>query len=209
MYGGLIMTKKELVKWLEIKGKDAEIQAEKDRLARIANAKEIEYKDIGLDEFIDSVDSIMQKFLSVYEEFIDKVNSKSIEGTGMSRYGWHYGYNDMLDRYGDKKRIREEISKLIRTDTKRFNAERDAANEYKRNVVHTYNTVIETVKNLPTAKDGIEYLKKLGFDISEIEPVEKKKQLPATINVNVDVKYLLLNKEKEDDRTGTVIKADR
>ena len=62
-------------------------------------------------------------------------------------------------------------------------------------------SVIETVKNLPTAKDGLEYLKKLGFDVSEIEPAEKKKQLPATISVNVDTRYLLLDKESENDRT--------
>lgn len=195
------MTKRDLIKWLESKGHQAEIQAEKDRLARISSAKEIEYKDIGLDEFIDVADSIMQKFLGQYEEFIEKVNTNAIKGIGMSRYQWNYGYNDMLVKFGDKKKVREEISNIIRIDTERFKAERDAANEYKRNVVHTYNTVIETVKNLPTAKDGIEYLKKLGFDISEIEPAEKKKQLPATINVNVDVKYLLLNKERNDDRT--------
>lgn len=189
------MTKRDLVKWLESKGHQAEIQAEKDRLARISSAKEVEYKDIGLDEFIDVADSIMQKFLGQYEEFIEKVNTNAIKGIGMSRYHWNYGYNDMLAKFGDKKKVREEISNIIRIDTERFKIERDAANEYKRNVVHTYNTVIETVKNLPTAKDGIEYLKKLGFDISEIQPVEQKKQLPATISVNVDTRYLLLNNE--------------
>lgn len=194
------MTKRDLIKWLEVKGQKAEIQAEKDRVARITNAKEIEYKELEFDKFIDALDSNMQNVLSLYEEFIKKVSTYNHE-ICISKYGWNYGYNDILTKFGDKKKLRQEISVLIHIDTERFKAERDAANEYKGNVVHTYNTVIETVKNLPTAKDGIEYLKKLGFDISEIQPAEHKKQLPATISVNVDVKYLLLNKEKENDRT--------
>lgn len=119
----------------------------------------------------------------------------------MSKYNWHYGYNEFLAYYSDKSTIRKNVAESIHLSTKRYKKVVEEINLNRRAVESTYNTVIQTVKNLPTAKDGLEYLKKLGFDVSEIEPAEKKKQLPATISVNVDVKYLLLNKEKEDAGT--------
>lgn len=201
------MTKRDLVKWLEKKKPEAIAKAEKAREKAIADAKELEYKEIGFDEFLEDAIPNIQKFIKKYGEFIDKVNA--LDGYSMSKYNWHYGYHDFVARFGDIATIRKNIEEVIHLDTERFRKARDNANFNRRAVESTYNTVIETVKNLPTAKDGLEYLKKLGFDISEIEPAEKKKQLPATISVNVDVKYLLLNKEKEDAGTTKADSTDR
>lgn len=192
------MTKRDLVKWLEKKKPEAIAKADKAREKAIADAKELEYKEIGFDEFLEDAIPHLQRFIKKYGEFIDKVNA--IDGYSISKYHWHYGYNDFISRFGDIATIRKNIEEILRLDTERYRKARDDANSNRRAVESTYNTVIETIKNLPTAKDGLEYLKKLGFDVSEIEPAEKKKQLPATISVNVDVKYLLLdNKEKEDE----------
>ena len=163
----------------------------------IADAKELEYKEIGFDEFLEDAIPNIQRFIKKYGEFIDKVNA--LDGYLMSKYNWHWGYNDFVAKFGDIATIRKNIEETIRLDTERYRKARDNANSNRQAVELTYNTVIETVKNLPTAKDGLEYLKKLGFDVSEIEPAEKKKQLPATISVNVDTRYLLLDKENEDE----------
>lgn len=168
------MTKRDLVKWLEKKKPEAIEKADKAREKAITTAKELEYKEIGFDEFLEDAIPHLQRFIKKYGDFIS--------------------------RFGDIATIRKNIEEILRLDTERYRKARDDANSNRRAVESTYNTVIETIKNLPTAKDGLEYLKKLGFDVSEIEPAEKKKQLPATISVNVDVKYLLLdNKEKEDE----------
>lgn len=84
---------------------------------------------------------------------------------------------------------------VVRINTEDYENAKRQAIAYYNNVEKTYDDVIQTVKNLPTAKDGLEYLKKLGFNTSSILPVEQKKQLPATISVNVDTKYLIFDKE--------------
>lgn len=201
------MTKRELVKWLEKKSLEARTTAQKDRDKLVNRAKEVEYVDIGLDDFVKDTVDIFKKYLDRYADFIKHVNS--IDGMSMSKYNWRFGYNDFVARFSNAQTIRDNYIEAIRIDTLRYREIVDKANSDREKVASTYYTVIETVKNLPTAKDGLEYLKKLGFDISEIQPVEQKKQLPATISVNVDVKYLLLNKEKEDDRTSTIIEANR
>lgn len=201
------MTKRDLVKWLEKKKIEAIVKAEKTKNEAIEAAKELEYKDIGFDEFLENSVPHLQRFIKNYGEYIEKVNA--VDGISMSKYNWNYGYHEFVAKFGDIKTIRKMMKDSIHLDTKRYNKTREDAYSYRRNVESTYNTVIETVKNLPTAKDGIEYLKKLGFDISEIQPVAQKKQLPATISVNVDVKYLLLNKEKEDAGTSKADSTDR
>lgn len=157
-------------------------------------AKELEYEEIGLDSFLDDAIPHLQEFIKKYGEFRDKVNK--FDNITMSGYNWRYGYNEFLAYYSDKATIRKNVVQSIHLSTERYKKVVEEANSNKWNVEKAYNTVIETVKNLPTAKDGIEYLKKLGFDVSEIQPAEVKKQLPATISVNVDVKYLLLKKEE-------------
>lgn len=189
------MTKRDLVKWLEAKKTEACNEAETTRRKCVDAAKEFEYANIGLDNFVNESVTILKKFIDEYGKFIDKVNN--IEGMCMSRYNWKFGYHDFISKFSDATSIRDNLKEIIRIDTARYKEILSNANEQRRKVESTYDTVILTVKNLPTAKDGMEYLKKLGFDISEIEPAEKKKQLPATISVNVDVKYLLLKKKGE------------
>ena len=194
------MTKRDLVKWLDKKSLEARTTAQKDRDKLVNRAKEVEYVDIGLDDFVKDTVDIFKKYLDRYGAFIANVNS--IDGMSMSKYNWRFGYNDFVAKFSDAQTIRENYKEAIHINTTRYKEIVDKANSDRTKVESTYYTVIETVKNLPTAKDGIEYLKKLGFDISEIQPVAQKKQLPATISVNVDVKYLLLNKEKEDAGTS-------
>ena len=191
------MTKRDLVKWLEKKKSEAIAKAKRAEDEAITAAKELEYKNIGFDDFLDDALPCLQEFIEKYGKFIDKV--KTFDGMTMSQYNWKYGYSDFVARFSDRQDVRRNMEEVIRIDTERYRKTRDDANYNRRKVEMTYNTVIETVKNLPTAKDGLEYLKKLGFDVSEIEPAEKKKQLPATISVNVDTRYLLLDKEKEDE----------
>lgn len=201
------MTKRDLVKWLEKKSSEAIVTARDDRDKMIERAKEVEYVDIGLDDFVKDTVDIFKKYLDRYGAFIANVNS--IDGMKMSEYNWRFGYNDFVAKFSDAQTIRDNYIQAIRIDTLRFREIVDKANSDRAKVESTYYTVIETVKNLPTAKDGLEYLKKLGFDVSEIQPAEHKKQLPATISVNVDVKYLLLNKEKENAGTSKADSTDR
>lgn len=200
------MTKRDLVKWLERKQSEAYDTASEYADKKIDEIKESFYKDLGLDEFVNTVVPIFEKAFAEYEKFYKKIDD--IDGVSISKYGFRRGYYDIQD-LTDASKVRLSIIECLNyLNHPVFTKINEARNECKM-VNHTYSTVIETVKNLPTAKDGIEYLKKLGFDVSEIQPAEQKKQLPATISVNVDVKYLLLNKEKEDVGTSETDSTDR
>lgn len=192
------MTKRDLVKWLESKQSEAKKKALAAKDKKIFEIKEAFYKELGLDEFVDTVVPIFEKAFAEYKSFYDKVDN--IDGVTISKYGWRRGYYD-IEALTEKDKVRDSIIEVIHYNDTPTQAKINEVSFECKKVERAYITVIETVKNLPTAKDGIEYLKKLGFDISEIQPIEQKKQLPATISVNVDVKYLLLNKEKEDAGT--------
>lgn len=198
MFGGLTMTKRDLVKWLERKQLEAKEKAKEAKDKKVTEIKEAFYKELGLDEFVDTVVPIFEKAFAEYKSFYGKV--RNIDGVAISKYGYRRGYYD-IEALTEKGNIRDSIIEVLRYSDTPTQAKINEVNNECKKVERAYITVIETVKNLPTAKDGIEYLKKLGFDISEIQPVEQKKQLPATISVNVDIRYLLLNKESEDDRT--------
>ena len=77
------MTKRDLVKWLEKKKPEAIAKADKAREKAIADAKEIEYKEIGFDEFLEDAIPNIQRFIKKYGEFIDKV--KALDGFSMSK----------------------------------------------------------------------------------------------------------------------------
>lgn len=187
------MTKRDLVKWLEAKKYEAEETAIETKDKKVTEIKETFYKELGLDEFVDTVIPIFEKAFAEYDKFYKKIEN-DVEGVTISKYGYRYGYY-YVQELTNKDVVRGSLIEAIRSNS--FTSEKIAeVNTECKKISETYNTVTETIKNLPTAKDGIDYLKKLGFDISGIQSIEQKKQLPATINVNVDVRYLLLGKKE-------------
>lgn len=190
------MTKVQLIKWLEKKQAEAIAEAKAARDKKVDEIKENFYEDLGVNTLVEIVVPVFKKAFAAYEYFFDKVDA--IENVSISRYGYRLGYHDVR-ALTDEDKVKSSITEVIHLNSHPVYKEIQKVQEECNNVKKAYDTVIETVKNLPSAKDGIEYLKKLGFDISEIQPVEQKKQLPATINVNVDVRYLLLGKKKEEE----------
>ena len=194
------MNKRELVKWLEKKKEMAMAQAKEQRQTVIDTAKEVEYTDIDLQSFIDSVVPLYQQILKNYEDFMNKVDN--IPDISLARYYYRFGYSDLKQHYTDNASYKKVMEDTIQIRTQRFTDAKHAAYDAERKVSEAYDTVIQTVKNLPNYKDGMEYLSKLGFNLSEIRPLEVKKQLPATISVNVETQYLLLGKKEADEQTN-------
>ncbi len=189
------MTKKDLIKWLQRKESKTVETALDVKNKKTDEIREEFYKDLGVDGFVDKVTLIFEKAFTEYEKFYEELDK--IEGLRVSKWGYKLGYHD-IQRLADKNAIKQSLIEAINYINHPINKQIMGVNTEYQKVKNTYYTVIETVKNLPTAKDGLEYLKKLGFDLSEIQSVEQKKQLPATIAINVDIKYLLLNKKEED-----------
>lgn len=189
------MTKKDLVKWLQGQ-KDIALDKAKENSANSEEKLREKYlKDLGVDKFLDEIIPQLEQVCNSYAELVNNITRE--EGVSISRYHYKFGYYD-FEKLTHKHEFKSAIFSCLHFDNDHeYKKEVRKLNDFVCSVEHTYDTAIQTIKNLPTAKDGIEYLKKLGFDVSEIEPAEKKKQLPATISVNVDVKYLLLNKEEK------------
>lgn len=62
---------------------------------------------------------------------------------------------------------------------------------YKR----VYNTLTQYDCSLANAKKGIEYLTDLGFDVSELEEMDSKKDVSTALATPIDTKYLFLGGE--------------
>lgn len=189
------MTKKDLVKWLQGQKDVALSKARENSANNKEKLKEKYLKDFGVDKFLDEVMPQLEQVYDSYGKLIDNIMRE--EGVSISRYHYQFGYYD-FEKLTHKSDFKLAIFSCLHFgNDHEYTKEVRKLNSFTRSVESTYDTAIQTIKNLPTAKDGIEYLKKLGFDVSKIEPAEKKKQLPATISVNVDIKYLLLNKEEK------------
>lgn len=186
------MTKRDLVKYLENKAKEARERAAKRKAEMINEAQECIYEEIGVNAFVAEVVPMYEEILKKYQEYFEKIHNT--EGVSISPYYYKLGYNALAKDLTDVDSFKKIVAESTRISSAEYNEVVSQASEHARKVASTYDTVVMTVKNLPTAKDGLEYLKKLGFDVSEIEPVKHEKQLPATTSVNVDVKYLLLGK---------------
>lgn len=187
------MTKRDLVKWLEKRAEKARNEADELRKKAIKESEEEIYKSIELDRFVEDVVKMYSEILKRYNGYLSSIDA--IEGVSLSKFYYKFGYTDLERRYTSKSEFRETVKEAINIRSEKYNEVVRNASEEVRKVISTYDTVILTVKNLPTAKDGLEYLKKLGFDTEEIEPAEHRKQLPATTAVNVDINYLMLSKK--------------
>lgn len=195
--GGRILTKRDLVKYVERKGQEAREKASQHKKEIIAQAQEQIYEDIGVNAFVKEVVPMYKAISDKYDDFIERIDK--IDHIRFSEFYYAHGYNELHRHLTSVYTFKEAITGAISINTEEYNTIVKEANAEVMKVISTYDTVLMTVKNLPTAKDGIEYLKKLGFDTSEIEPVKKEKQLPATTNINIDIKYLLLEENQHEE----------
>lgn len=190
------MTKEELIRWAKAEKDKAVGKASTESAKKIQELKDKFYEDIGVDEFADQVVPIFEQAFAKYKEFYDKLDN--IEKIRVTKYGYGRGYYD-IEKLTNKNIIKTALIEAIHFREHPIQEQINAISGTVSKVSHTYDTVIQTLKNLPSAKDGLEYLEKLGFDTADIAPENKKKQLPATININVETKYLMIGKEKNNE----------
>lgn len=187
------MNKRELVKWLEKEKSTALNKASQHKAELIDEAAQKVYASIDVDKFIAELSASFLDITRHFEDLFERASS--VKGVGVSQYHWRISYNGYQSLLNDPTRLEDYVYEMIKITSEDYESSRKEAIKYYNNVEYTYDSVIQTVKNLPNAKDGMEYLDKLGFDTSSIVPMKQEKQLPATISVNVDTRYLLLNKD--------------
>lgn len=185
------MTKKDLIKWVEAKRNEVVAKANEEENTLQTELYQKHLNAMGVDDFINKITPIFDQLLKEYDQFFEKIDN--MEDVSISRYGYSGCCYRRVEEMTDKRKAKNNITDVIHFGNGHaFKQEARKLQEETKKVSATYETVIQTVKNLPTAKDGIEYLKKLGFNVAEIQPVQQK-QLPATLGTNVDIRYLMLS----------------
>ena len=189
------MTKKLLIKWLEQSKSKALSAVDEQRRAALKKYDEELYEKVGLREIADKVqalfteaDRLVAEWHAKYEEHL--VTSGRYYG---SVHGICYDFISGHDAAYNRMKSRE-----FDEDSKPRVAFRRQFDTLRNEVGKNYDNVILNVQRLKDAKLGMEYLKALGFDLTDLlaqdtAPVE------TALAVPIDTRYLMLGGAPNED----------
>lgn len=179
------MTKRELVKWLEDKRREALRNLSDQYQEAVKTHDAALYKTIGLDEVSRSIEGHLSAAYEVYtkwanhnEDYI-RVRHSGFSVGGMLEMILNYNggvFKRMAD--GDIEDLMPEQERLL-----------DEKNRIYDEIERNYENLIINVKSLKSAKLACEYLESLGFDISKVS----KKEECTALTVDVDTRYLFVS----------------
>lgn len=171
------MTKRQLVKWLEAKQSDAKAEVE----IQYATAEKAYFTQrdeaLKINETVDEVFRLISEadtVVSRWKEALEKV--KGIDTT----CGWYTSLTTKLSDLSDKENIRMYIMKDFTDGTDTLRQLRAKRSETLREIEKNYTNVIANVESMKNAKTAVEYLEKLGFDLSALIEAEITLLLPPS-----------------------------
>lgn len=185
--GVKIMTKKQLVKWLEGKQQEAMCAAsEQYKVAVLKHQNEL-YQELGLHDLAATV----QNLLSQADDAMAAWNEKFKDKVQMTK-GWG-GVHDKLYYFVNSpdatfKRIVEHDFQDCTTELQEIKKKKG---QIESEISKNYINVIANVQGMKDAKLGIEYLKELGFDLSALIEADKK-PISTALAVSVDTRFLFV-----------------
>lgn len=194
------MTKKELIKYLRNRKQSALKAAKQMQIEILESIEDTYYDRLKLTKRASEMLPLVLELKGMIDDYAENV--KSIDKAIFNAYSF-----DSLYRILDSVSTQDLLEKYLKNSTKFSSCEYYASTRRKllsqyQSVINTYDTVIRTVEGLPSIKECLEYIEKIGFNISEVESEVKEmtseKSLPATTNVNIDPRYLLLNKRGDE-----------
>lgn len=161
------MTKRQLVKWLEAKQSDAKAEVE----IQYATAEKAYFTQrdeaLKINETVDEVFRLISEADTVVNRWKEAL--EKVEGIDTTR-GWYTSLTTKLSDLSDKENIRMYIMKDFTDGT-------DALRQLK-------------------AKTAVEYLEKLGFDLSALIEADNH-PVTTALTVEVDTKFLFIGGEKK------------
>ena len=187
------MTKTMLNKWLEQKQKQAESEAYKqfevERDTYLAQLDET----LGVNEVLEAIYEHFSAANSVADEF----RSKLYEARGVTvNCGWYDTISVKLDNLTDKnvlrRMIRDEFSDISGTVKTLEVKKNDTIHEIRKN----YAILRANVSSMKNAKCGVEYLQKLGFDLTDLLAADDKPVTQA-LTTKVNTNYLFIGGMKK------------
>lgn len=188
------MTKKVLIKWLEQLKSKALSTVDEQRRTALKKYDEELYEKVGLREIADKVqalfteaDRLVTEWHAKYEEYL--VTSGRYYG---SVHGVCYDFICGKDATYNRMKSRE-----FAEDSKPRVAFRRQFDTLRNEVGENYDNVLLNVQRLKDAKLGMDYLKELGFDLTELL-AQDNAPVETALAVPIDTRFLFITQSKED-----------
>ena len=164
------MTKRQIIKWLESQSEKAlaEVETQSEKALNTYYAERNER--IGLEDTATAISALMQQAYSLTESFKEKVKAEI--------------RSCLLKEFEDG---RTDIRKGIKA----------RKNEMIKGITDNYRNVIANVSNMKNAKLAMEYLKSLGFDLSDLVKADEN-PVTTALSVEVDTRFLFIGGKKNE-----------
>ena len=179
------MTKRQIIKWLESQSEKAlaEVETQSEKALNTYYAERNE--KIGLDATATAISALMQQAYSLTESFKEKVK---VEYPGVDTLCGYYGsISYKLANMSSQAEIRSCLLKEFE----------DGRTEIRKGITDNYRNVIANVSNMKNAKLAMEYLKNLGFDLSELVKADEN-PVTTALSVEVDTRFLFIGGKKNE-----------
>ena len=151
---------------------------------------------IGLEDTATSIAALMQQAYSLTESFKEKVKA---EYPGVDTLCGYYGsISYKLANMSSQAEIRSCLLKEFedgRTEIRKGIKARK--NEMIKGITDNYRNVIANVSNMKNAKLAMEYLKSLGFDLSDLVKADEN-PVTTALSVEVDTRFLFIGGKKNE-----------
>lgn len=151
---------------------------------------------IGLEDTATSIAALMQQAYSLTESFKEKVKA---EYPGVDTLCGYYGsISYKLANMSSQAEIRSCLLKEFedgRTEIRKGIKARK--NEMIKGITDNYRNVIANVSNMKNAKLAMEYLKSLGFDLSDLVKADEN-PVTTALSVEVDTRFLFIEGKKNE-----------
>lgn len=184
------MTKKQLIKWVEGKRADALVRIEQRYQEALADHTAALHIELGISELTASI----KPLLAEADDLLMAWREKWKERVSSTCY-WNSLHNRLYNYTKDDNALYKSFCAEEFTDTTEERRRLDQTQKAtERDTNSNYANVLRNLQVLKDAKLGLEYLKKLGFDVSEVVAMDEKPVFTA-LAVPIDTRFLFLKKE--------------
>lgn len=189
------MTKKDLIKWVEVQRESAVSEVEEMKRKALASCKEKIIEEIGLDEV---ASEIQKKFNEIDDKLRSWKAGLDPDIALSDEYYWGTMARDIRQYIGEPDSTKRNIlaTDLRISDSKAYQKIRKKFDKTRDNVNREYTNVIANVQALKNAKLGVEYLESLGFDLTKLKEADAK-PLTTALSVPINAEYLFFGREEK------------
>lgn len=190
------MTKRQIIKWLEFKKKAALEKAEKQSAQAFDAYFNKRDEEIGLDETAKRISDLINQVCETIDIFCQGVAQKYPGITILSNC---YGSTKVrLSVMCSPEEVRPRLLKEFDDGDTPVMKQLCAWIDNTRSQINTaYCGVIATVANMLNAKQAMEYLKDLGFDLNELmNSIEKP--MTTALSTSIDTRFLFIGDDRNE-----------